>query len=232
MQIARVTAWRNAGAIWLAACAVLGFGCFVFAGDQLHAWPDRFWAAVVWQLVFGVALAALLLGTIAWERAQELSLRDVGWRKPTSRTALALGMVFGALYVSGVYAGILNDPAMQGVDPFALPGIRFALIPLGISMGIAEEALMRGYFMTELARGGAPTWAQMLLSGGCSAAYHSFHNPSWIGFLPSFLLFSLHAGLYVFARRSLTPTIVAHSMYHVLCAPYLLMFAMAQSYAT
>jgi membrane protease YdiL (CAAX protease family) len=144
---------------------------------------------------------------------------------------LALGVILGSLYVAGVYAGILNDSSMTGVDPFALHWIRFALVPVGVLMAIAEETMMRGFFMTRLSQSRVPTWAQILLSGACSAVYHSFHNLSLIGFMPSFVLFTLHAGLYVFASRSLTPTIIAHSMYHVLCAPYLLMFAMAQSAA-
>jgi hypothetical protein len=44
---------------------------------------------------------------------------------------------------------------------------------------------------------------------------------------PSFILFSLHAGLYVLGRRSLTPVILAHSIYHVLGEPYLLMMVFA-----
>jgi hypothetical protein len=51
-------------------------------------------------------------------------------------------------------------------------------------------------------------------------------NPTLEGFIPSFVLFSMHAGLYVLGKRSLTPSIVAHSMYHVLGEPYLLMMAM------
>jgi hypothetical protein len=47
-----------------------------------------------------------------------------------------------------------------------------------------------------------------------------------LGFLPSFVLFSLHAGLYVIGKRSLTPVILAHSIYHVFGEPYLLMLAL------
>jgi hypothetical protein len=57
--------------------------------------------------------------------------------------------------------------------------------------------------------------------------YHTLQNPTPLGFFPSFVLFSLHAGLYVLGRRSLTPTILAHSIYHVLGEPYLLMMVLA-----
>lgn len=148
----------------------------------------------------------------------------MGWRKPAPPVMLALGALLGGLNVAGVYAGIESDP-------LALHWIRLALAPVGVYMTVAEEIMMRGYVMTQLERAGAATWLQVLLSGGGSAAYHSLHNPTWIGFLPSLVLFSLHALLYVVSRRSLAPSTLAHSMYPVLCTPYLLMFAMAQSAA-
>ena len=85
---------------------------------------------------------------------------------------------------------------------------------------------MRGFFMTELQRARVPTWLQIVSSGACSAVYHAIQNPTLEGFLPSFVLFSLHAGLYVLGRRSLTPSCIAHGMYHVFGEPYLLMMAM------
>jgi len=70
------------------------------------------------------------------------------------------------------------------------------------------------------------TWLQILASGACSASYHALQNPTPMGFFPSFILFSLHAGLYVVSKRSLMPVILTHSLYHVLGQPYLLMMAM------
>jgi membrane protease YdiL (CAAX protease family) len=105
--------------------------------------------------------------------------------------------------------------------------VRLALTPLGIFMAMAEETMMRGFFMTELQRAHIPTWMQVFASGACSAVYHALQNPSIIGFLPSCVLFSMHAALYVLGGRSLTPVIVAHSAYHVFGEPYLLMMALA-----
>jgi membrane protease YdiL (CAAX protease family) len=225
------SAWVSAIGVWLLGCVLLGLGCFVVVGGQLRMMTDKLWSAVYWQLCFAIALAIVLAAVIVANRVQGTTLADIGWRKPTSSTAIVFGVILGGLYVAGVYAGILNDPSMKHMNPFAMHWVRFALIPLGVFMAIAEEVVMRGFFMTQLSHACVPAWAQILLSGACSAAYHSFHNFTWIGFIPSFVLFSLHAVLFVAGQRSLTPSIVAHSMYHVLCAPYLLMFAMAQSSA-
>lgn len=221
--------WRAAAAVWLLGCILVGLVCFVWLGSRLRAYSSPFWAAVWWQLAFAAALAVILVVIVTIGTSRGTTLAEIGWGKPASRLSLFFGFVLGALYVAGVYAGILNDPAMRDVNPFAFHWVRLALAPVGIFMAASEEIMMRGFFMTELARARLGTTAQILLSGLCSAVYHSFHNLTWIGFIPSFVLFSLHAVLYVASRRSLTPSIVAHSMYHVLCAPYLLMFAMAQT---
>ncbi len=225
----QIQAWVDAIAIWLLGCLLLGLGCFVLVGSYLHDMADRYWAAIWWQLSFACALAVIMGAIIALTRMRGVSLAEMGWGKRPTRASLVAGFLLGALYVVSVYAGILNEPAMKGVNPLALDWIRVGLVPVGILMAIAEELMMRGFFMNRLAAARIPTWIQILLSGLCSAAYHSFHNPSWIGFIPSFVLFSIHAILFVAAGRSLTPSVAAHSMYHVLCAPYLLMFAMSQA---
>jgi membrane protease YdiL (CAAX protease family) len=104
--------------------------------------------------------------------------------------------------------------------------VRIALVPLGIFLAAGEETMMRGFFMTQLHRARVATWLQIVASGACSAVYHAFQNPTPMGFFPSFILFSLHAGLYVLGRRSLTPVIIAHGLYHVFGEPYLLMMAL------
>jgi hypothetical protein len=85
--------------------------------------------------------------------------------------------------------------------------------------------------MTELQRARVATWLQIVASGACSAIYHALHNTTLSGFsmafFPAFVLFSVHAGLYVLVRRSLTPPIVAHSIYNVFGEPYLLMVVFA-----
>jgi hypothetical protein len=43
----------------------------------------------------------------------------------------------------------------------------------------------------------------------------------------AFVLFTLHAALFVAGKRSLTPVSIAHGMYNVLGEPYLLMIMLA-----
>jgi membrane protease YdiL (CAAX protease family) len=221
----KLTAWRNALAVTLLGCLLLGLGCFVWLGRVLPRHMDLFHAAVWQQVGFGVALGLILAVIVVWQRIRGSSLAELGWAKPTTKLALALAVLLGAAYIWGSYFGARF--VLRGVDVAEPHWGRFALAPLGIFMAIAEETMMRGFFMTELQRARVATWLQIIASGACSAVYHALHNPTPLGFFPSFGLFTAHAGLYVLGKRSLTPTIVAHSIYHVLGEPYLLMMVLA-----
>jgi membrane protease YdiL (CAAX protease family) len=222
--ISKLIAWRNALAMTLLGC-LMGWLCFIVLGNYLRAHWELKQAAILQQIAFSVALGVVMAVIVAWQRARGLSLQELGWRKPTTVTAAVLAVLLGALYICGAWFGA--GAILKGVDVAAFNSTRVALAPLGIFMAFAEEAMMRGFFMTELQRARVAVWLQVVASGACSAVYHALHNPTLIGYLPSFVLFTLHAGLYVLGKRSLTPTIVAHSIYHVLGEPYLLMMAMA-----
>jgi hypothetical protein len=217
-------AWRNAFAITLLGCLLPGLGCFVLLGRVLPARMDLFHAAVWQEIGFGVAMAIILAVIVWWQRARGLTLRELGWRQPASPAALIGGVLLGVLYLWGSYFGA--HYVLPGVNVLEFSWVRLALVPLGLFLAMGEETMMRGFFMTELHRARVPAWMQIFASGACSASYHTLQNPTLEGFLPSFVLFSLHAALYVFARRSLTPTILAHSMYHAFGEPYLLMMAL------
>jgi membrane protease YdiL (CAAX protease family) len=225
----KLRAWGNALVMTLLGCLLAGLGCFVllanFLWQQIEAQRlDLFHAAVLWEAGFTVAMILILGVIIGWQRARGSSLADLGWGRPTTPVALVLAVVLGVAFLGSSYFGA--QAVLRGVDVRELSWVRVALAPVGIFLAIGEETMMRGFFMTELQRGRVATWLQIVASGACSAVYHAFQNPTPLGFAPSFVLFSLHAGLYVLGRRSLTPVVLAHSIYHVFGEPYLLMMAL------
>jgi membrane protease YdiL (CAAX protease family) len=227
----KLRAWRNALAITLLGCLVGGLGCFVLLGNYLlrnveSGQLSLFYAGVWWEVGFGVALAVLLGVILLWQRARGSSspLAEPGWGRPTTAPALVLAVLLGAAFLGGSYLGARS--VLRGVDVTELSWVRVALAPLGVFLAVGEETMMRGFFMTELQRARVATWLQVVASGACSASYHALQNPTPMGFFPSFVLFSLHAGLYVVGNRSLTPVVLAHSIYHVFGEPYLLMMAL------
>src|SRR5262249_52440206 len=221
--LSKLVAWRNALAMTLLGC-LMGWACFVVLGSYLRTHWELMQAAILQQVGFSVALGIILAVIVVWQRVRGLSLKELGWRKPTTMTAMVLALLLGALYISGLWFGAAA--VLKGVDVAEFNWTRVALAPLGIFMAFAEETMMRGFFMTELQRARVAVWLQIIASGACSAVYHAIQNPTLIGYLPSFVLFTLHAGLYVLGKRSLTPTVITHSIYHVLGEPYLLMMAM------
>jgi hypothetical protein len=223
-------AWAAALLITLLGCLLGGLGCFVLLGGYLWRQIDAgrldlVEAAAWWEVGFGVGIPLILGFIVFWQRSHGSSLAELGWGRPTTPLALLLAVLLGAAFLVGSYLGARS--VLPGVDVTAMSWLRVALAPLGILLAIAEETMMRGFFMTQLHKAGVATPMQIFASGACSALYHAFQNPSLMGFVPSFVLFTLHAGLYVLGRRSLTPVILTHSIYHVFGQPYLLMMALA-----
>ena len=225
----KLRAWGDALIITLLGCLLAGVGCFLLLGNYLRQQVDSqqldlFHAALWWEIAFAAAMGIILSVIIVWQRVRGSSLRELGWGKPTPTLALVLAVLLGVAYLAGCYFGARF--VLRGVDVLELSWVRFALIPLGIFLAFGEETMMRGFFMTQLQKVRVATWVQILASGACSAVYHALQNPTLLGFLPSFVLFALHAGLYVLGKRSLTPVVLTHSMYHVFGQPYLLMMAL------
>ncbi len=224
-QLPTWRAWRNAMAVTVIGCVLFGFACFVLLAGELPRKMDLYRAAIWLQIGFSIMAVAVFAFIVFRQRRRGSSLAELGWGRPTTPLALTLAVVLGAAYLTGAYFGALQ--LLPGVDVTRFTWARLLLVPLGVFLAVTEETMMRGLFMTELKRGRVPTWQQILASGACSAVYHAFQNPTLIGFIPSFILFSLHAGLYVLGKRSLTPVFITHSIYHVFGEPYLLMMVMA-----
>ncbi len=224
----KLRGWGEALGITLVGLLLGGVGCFILLRNYLNLQVqegrlDLFHAAVWWEVGFGV-IGLVLIPIYLWQRAHGSSLAELGWRKPAPLLAYGLAIGLAILFLTGSYFG--TQRTLAGVNVLEINGVRLALAPLGIFLAIGEEMMMRGFFMTALHRAGVATWIQILASGACSASYHALQNPTPMGFFPSFVLFSLHAGLYVVSKRSLMPVILTHSLYHVLGEPYLLMMAM------
>jgi membrane protease YdiL (CAAX protease family) len=225
----KLRAWGDALAITLLGCVFAGVGCFLLLGNYLRKLVDAeqvdlFQAAVWWEVGFTLAMGIILGVIIVWQRGRGSSIRELGWGKPTTILPMVLAFLLGVVYLYGCY--FLARFVLRGVNVIELSWVRLALVPLGIFLAIGEEIMMRGFFMTQLQKARVATWLQIAASGACSAVYHSFQNPTLMGYLPSFVLFSLHAELYVLGNRSLTPVVITHSMYHVFGQPYLLMMAL------
>jgi len=218
-------AWRNALGITLLGCLILGIGNFVLATRYFARTTPLINGALWLSVSFAISFAFILTLIILWQHAHGESLVELGWRKPTRAIAVILSIVLGLIWVAFSYSGARYLlPDMNFLD---LSWIRLIMAILGIFISTAEEIMMRGFFMTQLQRGGIPTWLQIVASGTCSGLYHSLHNFSLMSFLPSFILFTSMAGIYQLGKRSITSTAIGHSLIHILGDPYLTMLILA-----
>jgi membrane protease YdiL (CAAX protease family) len=217
-------AWRNALAVTLLGCLLLGLGDFVFLADYLPKFLDLYTAAIWLQIGFTISAAIIFGLIVVWQRNYGSSLGALGWGRPTTGTAIMYGIILAVAWLGLSYMAARKW--IPQVDVTEFTWARLALVPSSIFMAIAEETIMRGFFITQLDRAGVPTWVQIITSGACTALYHGLQNFTLMGLLPSMVFFAALAGIYVLGKRSLTPSTIAHGLINVVGEPYLLMMLM------
>lgn len=199
--------------LWL----VLGVGCF---GFLTQAVADRYGHSLngsfLLDLGFLVGVLVVIGVVVGWQRARGETLRHLGWRAPTRKIAIVVGIVYGALWVLLSYA--------RGGDPFTMPWQRPVMALIGIVLAFGEELAVRGFLLEQLRRAGVPTWLQVALSSVVMGVYHGVLGAHFsVEYaISSAVLFGLVSVIFVVGRRSLTPGLVAHAMTHVFGDPTLM----------
>jgi membrane protease YdiL (CAAX protease family) len=152
-----------------------------------------------------------------WLKGQGRSLKDIGWSRPTTASAI----VFGIAFALGYAFYTLNNPLIADnateVSLFKLAGI-----VVGIFGAIVEECVFRGYLMTELEHVNVTPGIQILVSGASFAIIHVGFDS--IGILLTFLMGMVMATAFVIGKRSLTPSLISHVLINIVIEPWLLLF--------
>ncbi|MBS0272872.1 MAG: CPBP family intramembrane metalloprotease [Proteobacteria bacterium] len=178
---------------------------------------------LVW-LLFGATYLILQL------RGQ--NLQSIGWKVSSSIWGWLLGFVFGVLYAGFTAMQMMHAGAPIFTD-WSLFRILVAL-GIGISAGICEEAVFRGFVMTQAADGGAHWTVQILLSAilfglahmGWGGLSGHVQIAQLIGAMAATGVLGLMLAItYLASGRSLTPTIIAHATIDIVIEPWLLLYA-------
>ena len=210
-------AWRNAIGVSVLLWVVLGVGCFgIGAQTVADHYGSSVGGAFVLDLIFLAGVLIVIAAVLGWQRAHGETLRELGWRRPTTGTALAVGIVFGLAWTASGYA--------RGGDPLAFTWQRPVMAVIGVALAFGEEVAVRGFFLEQLRRGGVRTWVQVVASGLMMGVYHGVIGLSFspLYAVSSAVLFAVVSLIFVLGRRSLTPGLVAHSTTHVLGDPTLM----------
>jgi hypothetical protein len=177
---------------------------------------------------------AELGATLLVMRLRRQTLRDLGWRKSSS-----IWGWLAALFVVAVYAGFaVMGPMLKGAPLLTdWSFFRIAMgLGIGISAGICEETMFRGFVMTQARDGGAHIVVQVLLSALLFGAAHMgwggtsghFELGSMIGaMLATAYLGLMLAITYALGRRSLMPVVAAHAAIDMIIEPWLMLFAVS-----
>lgn len=178
-------------------------------------------------LVWAMFIAAYVL-----LRLRGQSLGDIGFGRPARIWGWLLALVFAALYGGGTLMGMMHAGAPVTTD-WSFFRIAIAL-GIGVSAGICEETVFRGFVMTQARDGGAHWIIQIVLSAVLFGAAHmgwggmSGHvqMQQMIGAMTATAILGLMMAIgYVAGGRSLTPVIIAHGIIDVLVEPWLLLYA-------
>jgi membrane protease YdiL (CAAX protease family) len=183
----------------------------------------------------GVVLVWAELGaTLLVMRLRGQTLADLGWWKSSS-----IWGWLAAFVAVVVYAGFaLMGPMLKGAPLLTdWSAFRIAMaLGIGISAGICEETMFRGFVMRQARDGGAPVVIQVLLSTlffglahlGWGGAGGRFDLPSMIGAMISTSILGLMLAIaYAVGRRSLIPVVAAHAAIDIIIEPWLMLFAVS-----
>jgi membrane protease YdiL (CAAX protease family) len=187
------------------------------------------------SIVFGwlnLAFAILIL------RLRGQTLADIGWGQPGAIWGWIAAIAIVGLMLWFSFSSF--DPARPRVGPLDARTwlsdwsfFRISLmIGIGLTAGICEETIFRGFVMTQARDAGAPVLLQIVLSGllfglahlGIAMMSGQFNMAAAVGVVTSTTVFGmLFAIVYLLAGRVLTPGIVGHGIFAAVTEPWMIM---------
>jgi membrane protease YdiL (CAAX protease family) len=183
---------------------------------------------LLWSMFATVRLVLRLRGQ---------TFADIGWRRSAPLrgwvAAMALLVLYGGLMLAGPLRGA---PYLSDWSAFRIT----TALGSGLSAGICEETLFRGFVMTQSRDAGMPLVVQILLSALLFALAHAgwgrlsghVSMAALIGTVGSaFVLGVLFAVVYLSSRRGLMPVAVAHAGIDCLIEPWLILYALSGGFA-
>lgn len=221
-------------ALFLAALA----SCLVYAGIQFlritllpRVLTGDLHAQVAWRAATSLLLDWALFGAIVGIlHLRGQGLADIGWRLGARFWGWLLAIAVTVLYCAFTLAGPLRHaPILSDWSLFRI-GMAFSI---GITAGICEETVFRGFAMGMAREGGAGPVVQIILSAVLFGLAHigwgglTGHFNVWAmvsSMIATLVLGFMLALVYLASKRSLAPPIAAHAAIDMFIEPWLLIF--------
>jgi membrane protease YdiL (CAAX protease family) len=235
----KLSAWLTLAAFIIVFAAVYGAIKYLQALIMPHFSLNGPREIAAFRAASSVVLVWAELGaTLLVMRLRGQTMSDLGWRKSSSPWGW-----LAAFVTVTVYAGFaVMGPMLKGAPLLTdWSFFRIAMgLGIGISAGICEETMFRGFVMTQARDGGAPVMVQVLLSlvsfglahMGWGGASGQFDLRSMIGAMVSTSILGLMLAVtYMLGRRSLMPVVAAHAAIDMIIEPWLMLFAVGGGFA-
>ena len=217
----------------LAYCGVYAGVHFIgaFLNDRLHPQSVNDKAGLALAMSVVLLWTELLVAFLVL-RLRGQTFADIGWLKSASLSGWLAAACLAALYIGVMLAGPLRDaPYLSDWSLFRIA----TGLGAGISAGICEEAIFRGFVMTQARAAGLPVVVQVLFSAVLFGLAHAgwgslagHFNP--IAFMGTIATTSaagaLLAIVYILSRRSLMPVILCHAVIDLVIEPWLVLYAL------
>ena len=225
-------------------------GVAAFAGIYVGVQALRVWlfghlhltdnhAVVEARALTSIVLIWTTLGAIVLIlRLRGQNLRDIGWGKRASVWGWLLAIVFTVLYCAFTFMGPMLKGAPVLTD-WSLFRIGTALT-IGVSAGICEETIFRGFVMTQAQNARLHWTIQIVLSavlfglahvGWGGLAGHFDVWPMIASMVATAILGTMLAVTYLAGGRSLMPVIAAHAVTDMVIEPWLLLYMISGGHA-
>lgn len=165
---------------------------------------DLSFAQSEWMTIIGGVLQSvcvILAVIFCWKIFDRKPLRDMGLTSiRTGLADLVTGLVFGAVSITAVFIYLVNFGGMKLSGSLAEPHVSWSLFTgavLFIFVGLSEEILSRGYFMTVMKQTGT-RWVPVLVSSILFSVIHAANpNITMLGFTNIFLVGILFAAMFL-----------------------------------
>ena len=200
--------WTTVGLV----AALIGPPLFVVVPDRLFGSFPSLGIQIVLQLLY-LGLAAFVLWIVLRRERlplQSIGVRPLGWSTPISAVLLSIVLAVMPSITAPLLEMAGPDAARAGIERLIRVPLWFRIV-LGLSGGIVEETLYRGYAIERLAMITGRRW----LGGAISAVVFALaHVPAW-GFafsLAADLPFAIVMTLFYLWRRDLVANAIAHSL--------------------
>jgi membrane protease YdiL (CAAX protease family) len=191
--------------------ALAGPPLFIVLPDRLFGPYPSLGIQIVLQVLY-VASAAFVVWIAL--RRERLPLESIGVRPLGWSTLISAALLCGLLQVMPIVTAPLvemagPDAARAGIERLLRVPMWFRVV-LGVSGGIVEELLYRGYALERLAMITGRRWLGAAIS---ALAFTAAHIPAWgVAFtLAADLPFSIVMTVFYLLRRDLVATALAHS---------------------